>query len=259
MATFELNVWHTIALAFVGGIIPSLIWLWFWLQEDKKNPEPKRVILRIFLAGGLAVIPSFLLQKLSLNYFGGIETLYFEPNWSLSMLHFIIQGIPLFATWALIEEVMKLVAAYTGGLNTKDYDEPLDAMIYMITAATGFAAFENMLFLAKTLSDTNWQFTFLLTGNLRFLGATVLHIASSAFCGGIIALAACSSRLSRISAAVIGLLTATLLHALFNFFIILNEGRDIFKVLLILWFASVVLIAFFERVKHRVCRVTFSK
>ena len=257
MATFELNVWQTIALAFAGGIIPSLIWLWFWLQEDSQNPEPKRVILRIFLAGALAVIPSFLLQKASLNYFGEIKILYYEPSWSLSMMQFILQGIPLFATWALIEEAMKLVAAYFGGLHTRDYDEPLDAMIYLITAATGFAAFENMLFLAKTLYDPNWQFTFLLTGNLRFLGAMVLHIASSAFCGAVIALTACSSRLKKVIAVILGLLTATLLHALFNFFIILNEGRDIFKVLLTLWLISVVLIAFFEKVKQRICRISF--
>ncbi len=154
---------------------------------------------------------------------------------------------------------MKLVAAYFGGYRTTEYDEPLDSMIYMITAATGFAAFENILFLAKTLYEPDWQFTFLLTGNLRFLGATVLHIASSAFCGGIIALASCSGKTKKIMAAIFGLLTATLLHALFNFFIILNEGRDIFKVLLSLWFVSVLLIAFFEKIKRRVCNLIIIK
>lgn len=248
MAEIELNTWQTIALAIVGGIIPSLIWLWFWLQEDKKNPEPKKVILRIFLAGGLAVVPAFLLQRASLSYFGGMESIQFATT-----------AIPLLATWALVEELVKLIAAYVGGFKGKDYDEPLDAMIYMITAATGFAAFENMLFLGNTLYDPNWHFTFLLTGNLRFLGATVLHIASSALCGGIIALAACGGKLKKITAVIIGLLTATVLHTLFNFFIILNEGRDIFKVLLILWFISVVLIAFFERVKQRVCRIIIPK
>lgn len=255
MAPITLSSWQTVGLALFGGILPAMVWLWFWLREDSKNPEPKGVIWRIFFCGALAVIPAFLLEKYTLNYLDPIKNIYYEPAWSFSMVQFIVQSIPLLATWALIEESVKLIAAYIGGLKSKAYDEPLDAMIYFITAAAGFAACENVLFLIKTLYDPNWHFTFLLTGNLRFLGATVLHIVSSAFCGAIIAMAACSGKKTKFLAIVGGLLTATVLHALFNFFIILNEGRDIFKVLLVLWLISVLLIALFESIKHRICKV----
>ena len=29
--------------ALIGGFVPALVWLWFWLKEDKQKPEPKGV------------------------------------------------------------------------------------------------------------------------------------------------------------------------------------------------------------------------
>ena len=42
-------------IAIVGGILPALIWLFFWLMEDRCEPEPKRYIFLCFLGGMLAV------------------------------------------------------------------------------------------------------------------------------------------------------------------------------------------------------------
>ena len=44
-------------VAFLCGLLPALLWLSFWLFEDKKNPEPKRYIFFTFLAGMLIVLP----------------------------------------------------------------------------------------------------------------------------------------------------------------------------------------------------------
>ena len=35
----------------MGGFIPVIIWLVFWLREDKKRPEPLRRVVLVFLAG----------------------------------------------------------------------------------------------------------------------------------------------------------------------------------------------------------------
>ena len=43
-----------LVLAFVGGIIPSFLWLWFWLKEEEK-PEPKGLLTVIFIMGMLSV------------------------------------------------------------------------------------------------------------------------------------------------------------------------------------------------------------
>ena len=37
--------------AAAGGILPALAWLWFWLREDSRHPEPRQLIALAFLAG----------------------------------------------------------------------------------------------------------------------------------------------------------------------------------------------------------------
>ena len=66
-------------------------------------------------------------------------------------------------------------------------DEPIDAVIYMITVALGFSALENALFLSNLISTSSFAQS-IITGNSRFLGATLLHVASSAAVGVMIGL-----------------------------------------------------------------------
>ena len=51
----------------IFGIIPSLVWLTFFMFEDKKHPEPKRMILYVFIAGALstalAAAPEIYIQR----------------------------------------------------------------------------------------------------------------------------------------------------------------------------------------------------
>ena len=123
-------------------------------------------------------------------------------------------------------------------------------MIYMITAALGFSAVENILFLFNVLvvegANSN---TFLFTGNLRFLGATMLHIVTSAIFGTCLSLAFYRGKIAKTIAWFVGLTIATALHVLFNFFIIVDEGGSVLKVLVCLWAVAMFVILLFEIVK----------
>ena len=44
------------AYALLSGVLPALLWLWFWLKEDNLHPEPRKVIARTFISGAIAVI-----------------------------------------------------------------------------------------------------------------------------------------------------------------------------------------------------------
>jgi len=166
-------------LALLGGIIPTLIWLAYWLLEDRHEPEPKRVILFIFLIGMAVIVPALIAERIVANI--------------------IEEGIILFVAWAVIEELAKFFAAYFGGLRTRFYDEPLDAVIYLITAALGFAALENALFLLPSLFQERMFFSFA-TGELRFVGATLLHTLASATLGLSIAFTFYKSKVAKIIA-----------------------------------------------------------
>src|SRR3569623_1858998 len=191
-----------LAVAFFCGTIPALLWLAFWLFEDKKNPEPKRYIFFTFLAGMSVVIPIVLpLEKL-------VEA-------QAALVGYPREGLLVLVLWALIEETFKFAAAYVAALHWRGFDEPLDAIVYMITAALGFAALENALFLASPLQSGQIAQT-IVTGDLRFVGATLLHTLSSATVGLALAYTFHKKPALRRKAAVVGVILATALHAVFN-------------------------------------------
>jgi RsiW-degrading membrane proteinase PrsW (M82 family) len=121
-------------------------------------------------------------------------------------------------------------------------------MIYLITTALGFAALENSLFLINSISSNGFLDS-IITGNMRFIGATLLHTVSSASIGLFMAFAFYKSRFVKRLSLIIGVITAIVLHTLFNFFIISTSDSGIFWVFAIVWMLVVVLILFFERVK----------
>src|SRR3989344_5601954 len=114
--------------ALLGGILPALIWLAFWLREDYKHPEPRGLILKTFLLGMGAVILVLPFQK-------AIDILLTGMAFATILL------------WVILEEVFKFGGAYIGGLKSIEDNEPVDPIIYMITAALGFVALENALFI----------------------------------------------------------------------------------------------------------------
>ena len=122
----------SIIFVLIIGVFPAIFWLWFWLHEDKTRPEPKPLIGIMFLLGCLAIFPAYFLEK----SLGADSNLLSQDN--------LLWVVILLAT---IEEGLKYAVVYAGALKTRFYDEPVDAMIYMVTTALGFAAVENVLFL----------------------------------------------------------------------------------------------------------------
>ena len=216
-------------LALLGGIIPSLFWLWFWLKEDRKKPEPKELLTIIFIMGMIAVIFVLPIQKFIRAQVGsnGLELLL----------------------WASAEEVMKFLAVVIILWGTKHIEEPIDWPIYMITAALGFAALENTLFLIEPLSLQQTTVG-LLTGQLRFLGSTLLHTVSSAIVGMALGLSFHMESWHKKWYLLIGLLLAIALHSTFNFFIMKNNGNDFLQVFSFLWVVTIIIMLLFEKLRR---------
>ncbi|PJE64248.1 MAG: hypothetical protein COU90_04085 [Candidatus Ryanbacteria bacterium CG10_big_fil_rev_8_21_14_0_10_43_42] len=238
--------------AVLGGLIPALVWLFFWLREDI-HPEPKRLIFKAFLAGGIA-IPFALFAE---SFFYCINAfLFFPPNESTlcainhpPLAAFAsIANLFLIVTFAATEEYVKYKSAKKLVLKGRDFDEPVDAMIYLITVSLGFAAFENMLFLLPAFGAS--VFEGLIVGNLRFLGATLLHAVSSGIVGYMIALSFYTPE-HRKSYTWWGLVLATILHAIFNVLVMSEDisSDGISQTLGVLVLTGVVLIFAFDKVK----------
>jgi len=211
----------------LGGILPAIFWLWFWLREDSKKPEPVGMIILSFVSG-MAVVPLALpLQKLALEIYADTDLIF---------------------VWVAIEESLKYVAALSIILWHKVVDEPIDYIIYMITIGLGFASLENALFMFNPLVAGDLVGS-IITGNFRFLGATLLHVIASGMVGVLLAFAFYKNSVVKLIAGTFGLFLAILLHALFNFFIMDASGKTILSVFFVVWFGVVLLFLIFEKVK----------
>ena len=117
--------------SYCRGDFPALAWLWFWLKEDSRHPEPRRLIAMAFLAGMLTVVIVIPIQKFVAAY--------------------LVTQTAIFAAWSTIEEFTKYIVAWLVVLHRRENDEPVDAVIYMVAVALA-AGLENALFLLSPLS-----------------------------------------------------------------------------------------------------------
>lgn len=217
-----------IFVAILGGVLPALVWLFFWLREDRCEPEPRRYIIFAFFLGMLAVPLVLPLERQAIQYFSGTA---------------------LLLVWAALEEVFKFGAAYFGALRSRAFDEPLDALIYLVTAALGFAALENAFFLLTPLEQGDILRSVVMS-DLRFVGATLLHTLASATVGLALAFAYYRSAGIRRLAAGAGLILAVLLHLVFNFFILREGSGATFWMFLAIWIGIVGILLMTEKIKQ---------
>ena len=214
--------------AAIAGLVPSLIWLFFWTREDHEQPEPKSLLAGCFLAGMLAVLFAIPAERFVVN-------LVSDPSWR-------------YAFWAAIEEILKFVAVAAVALHARSNDEPIDAMIYCIAVALGFAALENILFIMQPLSGGDLA-AGIVTGNMRFIGATLVHTISSALVGFGLGMAYYREKMIKALFVILGLIAAITVHASFNVAITSAGPADTLKAFGWVWGAVVLLIVLFEEVK----------
>jgi len=187
-------------LPIIIGLLPGFAWLIFYLEEDP-HPEPKKLILETFVAGAISTFIVLGFQTLFNNVADGYGIVQY------SFLSFL--------ALSAIEEFFKFGAArVVVGEHQNEFDEPVDAMIYIIVAALGFATVENIA-AASNAADVAIE-----TTTLRFIGATLLHTLSSGLLGYFWARSLLEKKQSIL---LVGFALATVLHAIFNYLIIRFE------------------------------------
>jgi RsiW-degrading membrane proteinase PrsW (M82 family) len=117
----------------------------------------------------------------------------------------------------------------------------------MVTAALGFAALENILFLSIILSKG--QFALAVdVAIIRSIGSTLVHVSSSAIIGVFGSFSYFYKNSIQKKYLFFGFMFAILLHTLFNLFIINNSNLE--KVGYIsVWMFTMLILILFERIK----------
>lgn len=225
------------------SIVPGFVWLLFFLHEDWRHPEPRSLVALSFLGGMVMTLFVILVQRMMHQalFCCDITELLFSEALSWNQVNFLI-------VFAAVEEIAKFAVVWFLIRPRKAFDEPLDAMIYMIVAGLGFAVVENVLYASALVKGT------LSAGDpaqvllLRATGSTLLHALTSAVIGYYWALEIFRKRVKRYIPE--GIAVAILLHAVFNYLIIVS-GERITTPLLFLGMIAFFVFIDFEKIKHK--------
>jgi RsiW-degrading membrane proteinase PrsW (M82 family) len=121
---------------FVAAVLPCLVLLWFIIRRDRYEREPFRMLLVTFVLGALSIIPAVMLEL----FLSGILP---EPADPFSdIVGLILHNLIVIA---VVEESCKLVATLHA-YRSREFDEPMDGIVYATTASMGFASVENTLY-----------------------------------------------------------------------------------------------------------------
>jgi RsiW-degrading membrane proteinase PrsW (M82 family) len=199
-------------------------------SEEKGDREPVRLVLVVFIVGMLSVFIAIPLEHLVQPYLA--------DNTRALMI-----------SWASIEEVVKYVAVAIIIKNNFYVNDPIDFPMYLIAGALGFAGLENILFLMNPdiVNNVGSQF---LTGNLRYLGSTLLHAVSTAFVGIGIGLSFFQGWKNLFIYLLGGLFAAVTLHSMFNLFIMNATNQQFFKIFGLLWVVTIISILLLEKLRR---------
>ncbi len=152
---------------------------------------------------------------------------------NLSLNDFLKSLITIFLTIALTEELLKYLAVRLAILKNPEFDEPIDAMLYLIIVALGFAAAENIV----TLITLDTMRDVAIISILRFWGATFLHTLASGVIGYHLALSMRKKFWKSKIFILRGFIIAIIIHGVYNY-ILIKADNLVFYIIPVLMLLS---------------------
>jgi RsiW-degrading membrane proteinase PrsW (M82 family) len=119
-----------------ASLAPSVLLLWYFYRRDA-NPEPHGALARTFAWGVAITVPAVVLELAQGALVAPLE---------LSTVAAAVNDALLCA--ALVEEALKFAILYLYVQRLPAFDEPMDGIIYGVTASLGFATLENVLYVS---------------------------------------------------------------------------------------------------------------
>jgi RsiW-degrading membrane proteinase PrsW (M82 family) len=209
---------------FVLAVAPGAYLMWHFHHADKYKTESTKLLLGSFALGAALSIVA-----------GLVETLYFGVLQSADLITTFF--IFLFGV-GLVEEGVKFISVRVYAYRSVHFDEPMDGIIFGISAALGFASLENVGYVFQYGAAT--AFT-----------RALISVPGHAFWGAILGYYLGEAKVQRRPLlAVQGLAIAVFLHGTFD--TLATVIPDQIVGLLVLF--GLVWVSYFEIVKKEIAR-----
>jgi len=175
------------------ALAPGLFWLWYFYKRDVYEPEPLSLLTKLFFLGMVATALVWLLETLASHVIEG--------------LLFFVLAVPV------IEESVKFIVVGLFAYRDREFDEPMDGIVYATATALGFATLENVIYILDQPSISS----VLITGTARAIMTVPGHALFGIFWGYGLGIAKFRPPGKRASIIIGGLLLGIAVHGIFNF------------------------------------------
>lgn len=189
------------------AVAPAAVIIFFIYSKDKYDREPLKNLIISFLLGMASIIPAIFIQA-------GLQPVlddYFPVH------SFAYYSIFAFCIVALSEELCKFAMLRFYAYRHRDFNEPLDGIIYSVMISMGFATLENIDYVLK--------FGFM-TGVLRMFLSVPAHAAFGAIMGYHVGVAKFAPEYAT-GHLIKGVLLAVFFHGAFDFFLFLQDSPQV--------------------------------
>lgn len=208
-----MNLFFLLTLAVIPGIAIGI----FIYINDKHEPEPIKLLMLSFLYGALSLGINLVIG-LPLSSLLDIQ----EKNLSEQAIH-------AFGIVAFVEEFSKFMIIRGVLYKNKNFNEPLDGIVYAVMVGMGFATAENILYVWNGDGGT---------ALIRMFSTIPAHAMFAVLMGYLLGKAK-FTRKKEMYYSVVALSVATLFHGVYDYFLFISFVPGI-------WIGSVVslLVAF---------------
>ena len=219
------------------AIVPGLLIIIYVYRKDKVEKEPIRMIIRLILFGVLSCFAAGFLESLESA---------FLPQYEQGTLEYAL--LTAFAMAALVEEIVKYLATRLGSWRYPGFNYRFDGIVYAVSAAVGFAVYENITYVAMYGLET---------AIVRAFTAVPLH----AFCGVFMGVfysyekksAILGEKGKRLLFKLLALIVPMLIHGTYDTFAFLGEPGTIplLVFVVILYIAAITTIRKLSKADYR--------
>ncbi len=139
LTDLTLNGWSLLIAGIVLALVPALLWLFFFYQQDRLEPEPKGAVVGVFILGAL------LAQAVGIPL---IEEVFDVRRWLPIGTWSHILGSILIVGFT--QEFLKYIAVRYSIYPTIEFDERVDGVVYGTAAGLGYATLLNLRYVVDS-------------------------------------------------------------------------------------------------------------
>ncbi len=219
-------------------VLPVVFWFVFFRKQDRAEPEPKKLLFKVFLSGILVVLLASIFESMiEENFFPRVSAKLAEDG-NAGIMEFINSPGELFGFLAIyflagpVEEFMKFFVVKAMVYRKIAFNQVADGIIYAVTIALSFSLIENTVYFMNILDDMSFSPDFVAIVIIRGVITTMLHVLAAAIMGLYLGRAKFSPA-NNAQLMTKGVLVAALIHGTFNVLIFLPYGMLMNVILLV--------------------------